>query len=197
MGRSHEAVTAAQQSASSPDPDIARHYLNILWKRPYIPHAVMTISRMDALQNIWLAWLENGRPQGICRHVVRRANVLIVQQYYRTTREVLGVSDPAMPRAAPAHPLLARVLDHDLGGRTYVDHTDAQEDCGMRVAEWLSIRPERVRDQGPIVVHSFNGPAAQRMVELIGEAAYIPFARTCEVWRKFIRLPPPPDRIIP
>ena len=44
------------------------------------------------------------------------------------------------------------LLDHDLGGRTYVNFTDEQEDCGVRVAEWLSIRPERVNQQGPPII---------------------------------------------
>lgn len=112
------------------------------------------------------------------------------------------LSDAGLPhtivhcqRAAEAIAALASnrfdliLLDHDLGGRTDVDHTDTQEDCGMRVAEWFSIRPERVRMQGPIVVHSINGPAALRMVDLIGETAHIPYVWTREVWRKYIRLP--------
>lgn len=81
------------------------------------------------------------------------------------------------------------LLDHDLGGRTYVDFSDEKEDCGMRVAEWFSIRPERVSQQGPIIVHSLNGPAAQQMVELIGEASWIPFVWTADVWRKFLKIP--------
>lgn len=81
------------------------------------------------------------------------------------------------------------LLDHDLGGRTYVDHTDQKEDCGMRVAEFLSIRPERVRQHGPIIVHSLNGPAAQEMVELIAEACWIPFVWTEDVWNKFLKFP--------
>ena len=80
------------------------------------------------------------------------------------------------------------LLDHDLGGRTYVDHTNDKEDCGMRVAEWFSIRPNRVRENGPIVVHSLNGPAAQVMVELIGEAIWAPFMWQDEVWRKYISI---------
>ena len=81
------------------------------------------------------------------------------------------------------------LLDHDLGGRTYVDHTDGQEDCGMRVAEYLSIRPELVNKLGPIVVHSLNGPAAQSMVGLIGEASYVPFLWMDQVWNKFLKMP--------
>ena len=81
------------------------------------------------------------------------------------------------------------LLDHDLGGKTYVDHTNQQEDCGMRVAEFFSIRPERVRTHGPIVVHSLNGPAAQQMVELIGEAIWCPFVWQREIWGKYINMP--------
>ena len=83
------------------------------------------------------------------------------------------------------------LLDHDLGGRTYVNFTDEQEDCGIRVAEWLSIRPERVNQQGPIIVHSLNGPAAMQMVELISEATWAPFLWTEPVWRKFLKMPKP------
>lgn len=81
------------------------------------------------------------------------------------------------------------LLDHDLGGRTYVDFGNESEDCGMRVAEWLSIRPERVSQHGPILVHSLNGPAAQQMVELISEAVWAPFLWTEPVWRKFMKFP--------
>lgn len=80
------------------------------------------------------------------------------------------------------------LLDHDLGGRTYVDHTNDKEDCGMRVAEFFSIRPEQVRQHGPIVVHSLNGPAAQQMVELIGEAIWAPFLWQREIWDKYINI---------
>jgi len=80
------------------------------------------------------------------------------------------------------------LLDHDLGGRTYVDHTNEREDCGMRVAEYFSIRPEQVRTHGPIIVHSLNGPAAQQMVELIGEAIWAPFVWQREIWEKYITI---------
>jgi CheY-like chemotaxis protein len=86
------------------------------------------------------------------------------------------------------------LLDHDLGGRTYVDHTDNKEDCGMRVAEYFMIRPEQVRKHGPIVVHSLNGPAAQQMVELIGEAVWCPFIWQREIWAKYINFPRASDR---
>lgn len=80
-------------------------------------------------------------------------------------------------------------LDHDLGGRTFVDHTNDKEDCGMRVAEWLSVRPSLVTETGPIIIHSLNGPAARIMNELIGEAASIPFVWMREVWGKYINIP--------
>ena len=89
------------------------------------------------------------------------------------------------------------LLDHDLGGRTYVDHNDEAEDCGMRVAEFLSIRPELVNRIGPIIVHSLNGPAAQSMVGLIGEASWVPFLWTQAVWMKFLKMPHPKDNIRP
>ena len=79
-------------------------------------------------------------------------------------------------------------LDHDLGGRTYVDFNSSGEDCGMRVAEYLSIYPTKIRANGPIIVHSLNGPAAMQMVELISEAIWVPFAWQKEVWEKFIKI---------
>ena len=81
------------------------------------------------------------------------------------------------------------LLDHDLGGRTYVDHTNDKEDCGMRVAEYFMTHPEVVRTHGPIIVHSLNGPAAQQMVELIGEAIWAPFLWQREIWEKYINMP--------
>ena len=97
-------------------------------------------------------------------------------------------------RSLPPFPKLEKhafdlvFLDHDLGGRTFVDHTDEKEDCGMRVAEWFSIRPEKVRACGPIIVHSLNSPAAADMVGLIGECVYLPFAWQREVWGKYINV---------
>lgn len=85
------------------------------------------------------------------------------------------------------------LLDHDLGGRQFADHGDEKEDCGMRVAEWLSEEPRRMKTQGPVVVHSLNGPAAQEMVELITEACWIPFLWNQDVWAKFMKFPTTPN----
>ncbi|KKM69853.1 hypothetical protein LCGC14_1446560 [marine sediment metagenome] len=59
------------------------------------------------------------------------------------------------------------MLDHDLGGEVFVD--SGREDCGMEVVRWIvRHRPNIER----IVVHSWNSPAAEGMVETLRVAGY-------------------------
>lgn len=51
-------------------------------------------------------------------------------------------------------------LDHDLGGREFVDSTD--ENTGAEVVRWIA---ENKPSVGTFVVHSLNPPAGNRMAE--------------------------------
>jgi len=58
-------------------------------------------------------------------------------------------------------------LDHDLGGKVFVPQTD-KEASGYPVAQAI---PGSINKETPVVVHSWNIPAAKSMVEAIGETA--------------------------
>jgi hypothetical protein len=53
-------------------------------------------------------------------------------------------------------------LDHDLGGKLYVDSTDA--DCGMEVIRWLCKEPRRHLRDALFFVHTHNATAGLLMV---------------------------------
>jgi CheY-like chemotaxis protein len=59
------------------------------------------------------------------------------------------------------------MLDHDLGGETWVDSN--REDCGMEVVRWIVKKKPKI---GRIVVHSWNSVAAPIMVEELKKAGY-------------------------
>lgn len=59
-------------------------------------------------------------------------------------------------------------LDHDLG-------TDANG-CGLDVAEYLNNNPDNFNNFASIVVHSWNVPAALRMMKMLpNHAKHVPF----------------------
>lgn len=60
-------------------------------------------------------------------------------------------------------------LDHDLGGRVYVDAN--QEKTGMDVARFLLDKDIKV----PIVIHSMNIYGAKNMKSVLPKALMIPF----------------------
>lgn len=60
-------------------------------------------------------------------------------------------------------------LDHDLGGRIYVDSGD--ENCGMRVAEFIKLKGIRAE----IILHTQNIVGADNMRHVLPEARIIPF----------------------
>jgi len=59
------------------------------------------------------------------------------------------------------------LLDHDLGG-TQMDFNP--EDCGTMVAEFMKDNNIKIFT----IIHSFNNPAAMRMLNLIPNAIYLP-----------------------
>lgn len=65
-------------------------------------------------------------------------------------------------------------LDHDLGGRVYVDSSD--KETGMEVVRWIV---KNNPDVQKFVVHSLNLEASESMIEKLKiagyEAEYIPF----------------------
>jgi hypothetical protein len=67
-------------------------------------------------------------------------------------------------RSQPWHTVF---LDHDLGGQSMVDSN--REDCGMEVVRWM-IRNRPIVKQ--VIVHSWNTPAARRMVEDLQRKSY-------------------------
>lgn len=61
-------------------------------------------------------------------------------------------------------------LDHDLGGRVYVDSMD--ENTGWWVAKYIVDNNIRSKQ---IIIHTLNWAGAQRMLNLLPKADFIPF----------------------
>jgi hypothetical protein len=53
-------------------------------------------------------------------------------------------------------------LDHDLGGKTFVD--SSAEDCGMEVIRWLCKEPRHHLKQTLFFIHTHNAAAGLLMV---------------------------------
>jgi ActR/RegA family two-component response regulator len=66
-------------------------------------------------------------------------------------------------------------LDHDLGGKTFVN-SGGSEETGWDVAVWLSENPDR--QPKTIIIHSFNPCGAKNMKSLLPNAEIIPGAWT-------------------
>jgi len=64
-------------------------------------------------------------------------------------------------------------LDHDLGGKTYVQSGGA-EDTGWDVAVWLSNHVDRQPEN--IILHTFNPAGALNMKSLLPKALILPGA---------------------
>jgi len=58
------------------------------------------------------------------------------------------------------------MLDHDLGGKVFVDSED--ENTGYQVAKALITTANAKK---PVIIHSWNVPAAKRMQYVIGETS--------------------------
>lgn len=59
-------------------------------------------------------------------------------------------------------------LDHDLGGKQFVN--SKREDTGMEVVRWLCATPNSTKS--PVLVHSYNVPAAKIMVRELSNSGY-------------------------
>lgn len=105
-----------------PHPAYAKRHLAYLRCMPHTWWALRRVGREDALQNIWLAWLELGRPEGegLNKAVLRRAWLTISAQALRMGREVLYRYDTIAEAPAPPHPFIAAVVDH------YASHTASE-----------------------------------------------------------------------
>ena len=83
------------------------------------------------------------------------------------------------------------LLDHDLGGKVYVDTKD--KNTGSEVVRYIVMNKDQEKYKSTkIIVHSFNGPAARFMVDILRQAnfqvAYAPGVWQKDVFRKFIEL---------
>jgi len=62
-------------------------------------------------------------------------------------------------------------IDHDLGGKTYVE---SGEGTGYEVAEWLYENPDRKPKE--IYLHSLNSAGRKNMKNVLPESVEAPFA---------------------
>lgn len=67
-------------------------------------------------------------------------------------------------------------LDHDLGGQVFVDSN--REDCGMEVVRWIVANSPKILN---IRIHSWNPPAADRMMDALAAAGYRVWKEAFEV----------------
>jgi hypothetical protein len=81
-------------------------------------------------------------------------------------------TEDALKKFAPPYNLL--LLDHDLGGRVFVDSNE--EDCGAAFC-----RRAPFRDDDTVIVHSYNRAGAMEMLAIISERQ--PDARA--IWQPF------------
>lgn len=84
---------------------------------------------------------------------------------------------------APPYDLM--LLDHDLGGETFVP--SEKEETGYSFLQQLPVREAIKRNKPIVIVHSFNYQGAQRMVDEAGELGArsvmrIPFGEALFVW---------------
>lgn len=63
-------------------------------------------------------------------------------------------------------------LDHDLGGKTYVDSNDPN--TGYQLAKWIASKSIPYQR---LIVHSLNTVGAQNIQSVIPDAELIPFIR--------------------
>lgn len=80
---------------------------------------------------------------------------------------VTNVPDCVARLAEPWHEVH---LDHDLGGKLYVDSQD--QDCGMEVIRWLCKEPRPHLNESRFYVHTHNATAGLLMVLLMLRRGY-------------------------
>lgn len=69
------------------------------------------------------------------------------------------------------------LLDHDLGGRVYVEFADPN--TGSHVARWLNKNYNFSENKTSVITHTLNSPGAENIRGLVPNAVHIPF-----VWMK-------------
>ena len=108
----------------------------------------------------------------------RRSAVTYMHGVHTTDRARLAISALEDQRFREAY------LDHDLGGESDDPATeDADGLTGMHVARWIALNRTDLR----VVVHSLNGPAAERMAGVLRDAGVsvdvVPFTALLDAWR--------------
>lgn len=62
------------------------------------------------------------------------------------------------------------LLDHDLGGRIFVESGPG---TGYEVARWLEMHPDKIPEK--VIIHSLNPDGAQNINNVLPNAVQIPF----------------------
>ena len=78
------------------------------------------------------------------------------------------------------------LLDHDLGGKVYVDTADTN--TGSEVARWLNKFYDFKTFKTVVLTHTLNGPGAQNIIALIPNAVHIPFIWQKEIFHNTIKV---------
>lgn len=77
------------------------------------------------------------------------------------------------------------LLDHDLGGKVYVDVAD--KNTGSEVARWLSVYYDFKTIRTVVLTHTLNRPGAENIIALIPDAIHVPFVWQKEIFHKIIK----------
>ena len=78
------------------------------------------------------------------------------------------------------------LLDHDLGGKVYVDVVD--KNTGSEVARWLSVHYDFKTLRTVVLTHTLNGPGAENIISLIPDAVHVPFVWQKEIFHNTIKI---------
>lgn len=76
------------------------------------------------------------------------------------------------------------LLDHDLGGKVYVDESDTN--TGSEVARWINKNTEKINNAF-IITHSFNFPGAKNIISLIPGCIHVPSIWTKDKFHQIIK----------
>lgn len=67
-------------------------------------------------------------------------------------------------------------LDHDLGGRTYVDHRESN--TGSSLCRWIAEHLPYDKYPSQVVIHSWNPAGAERMQDILQGAGIVAVRQT-------------------
>jgi hypothetical protein len=128
-------------------------------------------SRWAWIRAAWLARFRPGAgPSRVERLLFLDDDALRAEIFLRDHPDAVWVTTVPECLARLAEPWHEIHLDHDLGGKLFVDSRD--EDCGMEVIRWLCKEPRTHLKDSRFFVHTHNATAGLLMVLLMRRDGY-------------------------